>query len=119
MKSRYVTIISSVNDIKDRIIYDWMTAKETERVYQKETNLYVGKGYGLSKEDEFYWKYRSRAETASTCMYISIGRQAACRTLWDTIKFSEKVSPPEPQSPEDFDFSHIKEEDIPFNNEGE
>ena len=119
MKKRYIGIISSINDIKDRIIYDWMSAKESEREYRNERDTYRERRYSVYQQETTTKHYRYLEEIASEHMWMEIGRQISARSLWDTIKRSEELSPPEPQSPEDFDFSHIPEEDIPFSKEGD
>ncbi len=119
MKPQYVAKINNIHDVKSRIIYDWMSAKEDEREHRKEMFLYRDKGYSFYKQDTTKNHYKHLEEIASEKMWMSIGRQLNARSLWDSIVRSEKIWPKEPQSKEDFDFSAIQEEDIPFNNEGE
>ena len=119
MKKQYVGIISSINDVKSRIIYDLMSAKEDERECRKDVNLYKDRRHSSYPGTVAHNHYRLLESIFSEKMWMAIGRQLNARSLWDTIVSSEKLSPPEPQSPEDFDFSHIEEDDIPFGNEGE
>lgn len=124
MEPQYVAKINNIHDVKSRIIYDWISAKQEERKHRKEKFLYRDKGYSfilisIYKQDTTKNHYRHLEEIASEKMWMSIGRQLNARSLWDSIVRSEKIWPKEPQSKEDFDFSAIQEEDIPFNNEGE
>ena len=129
MEPQYVAKINNIHDVKSRIIYDWISAKQEERKHRKEKFLYRDKGYSFYKQDTTKNHYKHLEEIASDAfihssiasvkMWMSIGRQLNARSLWDSIVRSEKIWPKEPQSKEDFDFSAIQEEDIPFNNEGE
>jgi len=124
MEPQYVAKINNIHDVKSRIIYDWISAKQEERKHRKGKFLYRDKGYSfmlisIYKQDTTKNHYRHLEEIASEKMWMSIGRQLNARSLWDSIVRSEKIWPKEPQSKEDFDFSAIQEEDIPFNNEGE
>lgn len=124
MEPQYVAKINNIHDVKSRIIYDWISAKQEERKHRKEKFLYRDKGYSfilisIYKQDTTKNHYKHLEEIASEKMWMSIGRQLNARSLWDSIVRSEKIWPKEPQSKEDFDFSAIQEEDIPFNNEGE
>jgi hypothetical protein len=51
MKPQYVAKINNIHDVKSRIIYDWMSAKEDEREHRKEMFLYRDKGYSFYKQD--------------------------------------------------------------------